>query len=58
MSYKVGSRIAYRTFDGSTRIVVVIEKHADIKNGCAGFIGNMLNGASVWGYDSQIVRVR
>jgi len=61
--YEVGSVIEYRAFGGELRRVRVTEKEANIKNGRAGFDGELLNGAppseewSVWGYDDQIVRV-
>lgn len=63
MDYSIGSIIEYRTFTGGLRRVRVTEKDDDIKNGRAGFGGELtvpdpdMPGDGVWGYDSQIVRV-
>lgn len=62
MDYKVGSIIKYTTFGGTVREVEVTNKEDDIKNGCAGFDGKLLNsngryGDEVWGYDDQIIEV-
>jgi hypothetical protein len=60
MNYKIGDRVFYYS-GGVVREVLVDEKESDIKNGCPGFGGTVLNdpdkGMSVWGYDSQIERV-
>jgi hypothetical protein len=61
VNYQIGDIIEYTTFDGSVRRVLVDNKEVDIKNGCAGFTGNLVGASSdhfgVWGYDYQILRV-
>jgi hypothetical protein len=61
VSYQIGDIIEYTTFDGSVRRVLVDNKEVDIKNGAAGFTGNLVDAPKdhygVWGYDYQIVRV-
>jgi hypothetical protein len=61
MSYKVGDEVVYSTIDGSTRMVRVTEKHADIEGGRAGFDGVITVGPHTdrhaWGYDVSILRV-
>ena len=61
MNYQIGDIIEYTTFDGSVRRVLVDNKEVDIKNGCAGFSGNLVDAPpdhfGVWGYDYQILRV-
>ena len=69
-SYKVGDTVRYETFTGELRIVRVTAKLDDIKNGRSGFDGVEVSssrhlralpdetpGLSVWGYNSQILRV-
>ena len=59
--YRVGDTIIQRTFIGIIRTVKVASRDPDIKNGRSGFDGTVAEGpaagASVWGYDSQVVRV-
>ena len=57
--YEIGSVIAYETFCGSLRQVVVTAKVENIKNGKDGFDGYILGEPenTVWGYDYQIIRV-
>ena len=60
-SYEVGDIVRYRTFTGELRTVKVTAKSGDIKNGRPGFDGH-IHGVyedfgTVWGYDSQIIRV-
>lgn len=59
-NYEVGDTIEYAAFGGERRIVLVTAKHADIKNGRAGFDGEVEStrgiGQTVWGYDTQIIR--
>jgi len=55
--YNIGDTITYTTFGGEYRTGVVIEKHADIKNGLSGFDMQLQDGSTAWGYDSQIVKV-
>ena len=62
MDYRIGSIIIYKTFGGTLREVEVTNKDDDIKNGCSGFDGNLLNSNGryvdeVWGYDDQIISV-
>lgn len=73
LDYGVGDVIVYRPFGGGRRRVVVTNREADIKNGRAGFDGQMVtedesgrlipdlsfNGfdGNVWGYDDQIIEV-
>jgi len=61
INYQVGDIIEYTTFDGSVRRVLVDNKEVDIKNGAAGFTGNLVDVPKdhygVWGYDYQILRV-
>ncbi len=59
VNYKVGDRIEQWCFGSPkhARIVTVTEKHADVKNGRAGFDGVMDDGFTVWGYDSDVHRV-
>lgn len=59
MNYSVGDIISYKTFMDNVRMVVVTEKHADIKNGQRGFDGHMVGDPTdtVWGYDRQITAV-
>jgi len=52
LAYNPGDTVTMKMWNGSTRDVRVIERHADIKNGKAGFEG--LEG---WGYDNQIVAI-
>lgn len=60
--YDIGDTIEYSPFGGGVRVVLVDEKDSDIKNGRPGFGGTVAEGpdtgVSVWGYDSQITRVR
>ena len=42
MNYQVGDIIEYKTFDGSVRLTLVLEKEADIKNGRPGFVGDLV----------------
>lgn len=62
MDYNVGDTIVYSTFGGDLRVVLVEGKDEDIKNGCPGFDGTVIEGPDigmgVWGYDNQIVEVR
>ena len=62
MDYEVGDIIEYRDFCGGLRKVQVSLRDSDIKNGRPGFDGEVVSGPnaglSVWGYDSQITRVR
>lgn len=60
-SYDIGDIVRYRTFTGELRTVKVTAKSDDIKNGRSGFDGR-IHGVyedfgTVWGYDSQIIRV-
>ncbi len=59
--YNIGDILTYEPFGGGRRKVRVIEKESDIKNGRAGFAGELLNSddeyRNVWGYDSQILWV-
>lgn len=60
LNYNVADTIRYRAFGNDLRTVTVTAKHADIKNGRAGFDGTLqgIEGpANVWGYDSQITEV-
>jgi hypothetical protein len=58
INYNVGDEIAYRTFGGGIRHVLVHNKEDDVKNGRPGFDGEMaLDGSPVWGYDEQIVAI-
>jgi len=57
MDYEVGDTIEYRTLGGSTRVCVVEYRDEDIKDGYPGFDAIMADGDTVWGYDSDIVRV-
>ena len=61
MNYQVGDIIEYTTFDGSVRRVLVDNKEVDIRNGCAGLTGNLVDAPTdhygVWGYDYPILRV-
>lgn len=61
VTYKVGDTIEYTTFGGDVRRVTVTAKHRNVKNGRAGFDAAMNNsdggGVSVWGYDSDVLRV-
>ena len=57
--YNVGDTVRYETYTGELRTVRVTDKSSDIKNGRPGFDGH-IHGAkfdTVWGYDSQIIRV-
>jgi len=58
-SYNVGDLVRYETFTGELRTVKVTAKLSDIKNGRPGFDGfiHKNEGETVWGYDSQIIRV-
>ena len=58
-TYKVGDTVRYETFTGELRTIKVTEKLDEVKNGRAGFSGVDANGKgmSVWGYNSQILRV-
>lgn len=58
-SYSTGDTITYQTFGGGhVRTVLVTDRDPDIKNGSPGFFGVTVNdGASVWGYDYQIISV-
>ena len=61
-TYKVGDTVRYETFTGELRTIKVTEKHDEIKNGRAGFCGietqpHIKPHLSVWGYNSQILRV-
>lgn len=60
MDYTIGDIVYYRS--GVMRDVLVDEKDEDIKNGRPGFGGIVQSGPdkgmNVWGYDSQIERVR
>jgi len=66
LDYGEGSVIVYNAFGGLKRTVLVDEKESDIKNGRAGFSGELVgpdlkplpgDDNGVWGYDDQIVRV-
>ena len=58
-SYDIGDVIRYRTFTGELRTVKVTDKLDDIKNDRPGFDGHIHGNEdeTVWGYDSQIIRV-
>lgn len=67
MEYRVGDVIEYGMFGGGSRIVKVTAREANIKNGRAGFDGDLVRetggsgltpGNGVWGYDDQIIRVK
>lgn len=60
MNYEPGDRIIYQTFGGERRLVKVLERHGDVKNGLPGFDAEIIGGGehdgmAVWGYDYQIV---
>ena len=55
--YNIGDTITYTTFGGGYRTGVVIGKYDDIKNGLSGFDMQLQDGTTVWGYDSQIIKV-
>jgi hypothetical protein len=56
--YKVGDRVIQWCFGirEAERVVRVIARHANVKNGRAGFDGTC-NGSLVWGYDSDVQAV-
>jgi hypothetical protein len=57
-TYSVGDTITYQTFGGGqVRTVRVTDRDPEIKNGSPGFFGTMNDGATVWGYDDQIISV-
>lgn len=72
LPYAVGDVLEYEPFGGGVRRVRVTLKEADVKHGEPGFCGVLVEGsgfdaedtdgeewegAGVWGYDSQILRV-
>lgn len=56
-NYRVGSKVRYRSFDGTVRTVTVESKADDIKDGRPGFDGQVRPGEWAWGYDDQILAV-
>ncbi len=52
---QAGDYLTYACYGGDPRTIVVIQHFDDIKNGEAGFTGEMANGTSVWGYDHQVI---
>lgn len=57
-TYKVGDTVRYETFTGELRTVKVTEKDKEAVKGISGFSGTDIHTKrSVWGYNSQILRV-
>ena len=58
-NYEVGDVVRYETFTGELRTIKVTAKLKDVKNGRPGFDGFIRGNEedTVWGYDSQIIRV-
>ena len=68
-AYKVGDVISYKAFGGLRRVVLVTEKHHEVKNGLPGFSGQEVDTKTlkpfdcegvlcgVWGYDYQITGI-
>lgn len=55
--YGIGDKVTYTNFLGNSVTVTVTDRCDDIKNGRPGFNGYDSEGATWWGYDSQITRV-
>ena len=58
--YAPGDVVEYWTFCNKSRLVIIEECNADIKNGNPGFSGRLFTDGrllTVWGYDDQILRV-
>ena len=59
MEYEENDVVTYRPFGGGSRVIRVVNKEEDIKNGFPGFDGVDLSGEQTyWGYDSQIIKVQ
>jgi hypothetical protein len=57
IDYQIGDTVMYRTLTGSLRVCRVESREDNIKNGLPGFSAVMADGMSVWGYDSDVIRV-